>query len=184
MVTATPITHIPGPPPSFLLGWRANMLRFFRDPITYMNQAHRAYGDVVAFAEGGNGNLLATIKGCPGTYFTFGPTGNQAVLSQPQIFQSSPMTSTQLNHGPTTRLLSGIFSMNGEKHKQQRRLMMPAFHKKRIEAYRDDMVVITQRMLDQWAFNTQRNLYEDLMELTLEIACKTLFGVDVQGSSV
>jgi cytochrome P450 len=184
MVSATSVLHIPGPAPSFLLGWRANMLRFFRDPITYMSEAHRTYGDVVAFAAGGNGNLLATIKGCPGTYFTFGPTCNQAVLSQPQIFQSSPMTSTQLNHGPTTRLLSGIFSMNGDKHKQQRRLMMPAFHKKRIEAYRDDMGTITQRMLDQWTLNTQRNLHEDLMGLTLEIACKTLFGVDVHGSNI
>lgn len=181
MVAATSASKIPGPAPSVLFGWRANMLRFFRDPITYLNDA-RTYGDVVAFTQGGNGNLVATIDGCQGTFFAFGPACNQTVLSQPQIFQSSPMTSTQLHHGPTTRLLSGIFSMNGDKHKQQRRLMMPAFHKKRIESYRDDMVDITRRMLDGWMLNTERDLYEDLMQLTLEIACKTLFGIDVRES--
>lgn len=172
------VGHLPGPNPIPIIGWRGNMLKFFRDPITYLKNA-RAYGDVVAFSRGGNGNLLATIDDCPGTVFVFGAENNQAVLSQPDIFQSSPMPSTKLGHAPTTRLLSGIFSMNGSKHRQQRRLMMPAFHKKRIETYCDDMVAMTHHRLQGWQVNSERDIHADMMELTLQIACKTLFGVNV-----
>ncbi|MBC8172176.1 MAG: cytochrome P450, partial [Anaerolineae bacterium] len=183
MVAAKAVFNLPGPPPARIMGWRGNMLRFFRDPNTYLTDAHQQYGNVVAFTRGGNGNLLATIENCPGTVFAFGPECNKAILSQPGLFQSSPMATTQLNHAPTTRLLSGIFSMNGDKHRQQRRLMMPAFHKKRIEAYRDDMVALCEQTLAQWQIGGQTDIYGDMMHLTLQIACKTLFGVDVQQNS-
>ncbi|MFN8374498.1 MAG: cytochrome P450 [Anaerolineae bacterium] len=178
MIKDSPIVLIPGPPPTPVIGWRGNMLQFFRDPLTYLSTVYRTYGNVAALARGGNSNILATVDNCPGTVFAFGPENNQAILTQPDLFQSSPMSTTKLGHGPTTRLLSGIFSMNGDKHRQQRRLMMPAFHKKRIEGYRDDMVAITKHMMDGWQVGSQRNAHEDMMELTLQIACKTLFGVD------
>ena len=56
---------IPGVPPVPILGWRGNMLRFFRDPLTYLTESQRDYGNVAAFAHGGNGNLLATVENCP-----------------------------------------------------------------------------------------------------------------------
>lgn len=176
------IADLPGPAPAPVLGWRGSMLQFFKDPITYMTAAHRKYGNVVAFTKGGNGNLIATIDNCPGTVFGFGPACNQAILTQPGVFQSSPMATTALKHDATTRLLSGIFSMNGDKHRQQRRLMMPAFHKKRIEAYRDDIAALTYQMLEGWTHGSDRDVHQDMMELTLQIACKTLFGVDVHNS--
>jgi cytochrome P450 len=179
MITKDLRADIPGLPPVPVLGWRGNMLQFFRDPITYLTHARRKYGELVAFAYGGNGNLISTIDNCPGTVFAFGAANNQAILSKTDIFQSSPMTTTKLGHAPTTRLLSGIFSMNGSKHRQQRRLMMPAFHKKRIEGYRDDMVALTSHMLERWQIGTQPDLHADMMELTLQIACKTLFGLDI-----
>ncbi|MBX3082164.1 MAG: cytochrome P450 [Anaerolineae bacterium] len=177
--SATAATAIPGLPPVPILGWRGNMLRFFRDPLTYLKQSQRTYGNVVAFAHGGNGNLLATVEDCPGTVFAFGEANNQAILTKTDVFQSSPMSSTQLGHAPTTRLLSGIFSMNGTKHRQQRRLMMPAFHKKRIEGYLTDMAAMTELLLTRWQPGSQTDFHQDMMELTLQIACKTLFGVDI-----
>lgn len=173
------IVKIPGPKPVPVIGWRGNMLQFLRDPLTYLNNAYHTYGSVVAFARGGNSNLLSSVDHCPGTIFAFGAANNQAILTQPDVYQSSPMSSTKLGHTPTTRLLSGIFSMNGDKHRQQRRLMMPAFHKKRIETYRDDMAAMTDRMLESWQAGSQRDVHADMMELTLQIACKTLFGVNV-----
>lgn len=183
MTTARSLfAQIPGPPPARVVGWRGSMLRFFGDPITYMERAHRIHGNVVAFTKGGNGNLITTINNCPGTVFGFGAACNQTILAQPGVFQSSPMATSELNHTATTRLLSGIFSMNGDKHRQQRRLMMPAFHKKRIETYRDDMTSLTLNMLKDWQPGAVRDIHQDMMELTLQIACKTLFGVDVRGS--
>ncbi|WP_293158355.1 hypothetical protein [Okeania sp. SIO2C9] len=39
---------------------------------------------------------------------------------------------------------AGLFLVNGEEHLQQRKLMMPAFHKTKVESYRDEMVAMTQ----------------------------------------
>ena len=64
MPDTTLAVDIPGMPPTPVIGWRGNMLRFFRDPITYLDQS-KPYGDVVAFAHGGNSNLLATVDNCP-----------------------------------------------------------------------------------------------------------------------
>lgn len=173
------IEKLPGPKPMPIVGWRGNMLQFLRDPLTYLDSAYHTYGNVVAFARGGNSNLLSSVDKCPGTIFAFGPANNQAILTQTDVFQMSPMTTTKLGHTPTTRLLSGIFSMNGSKHRQQRRLMMPAFHKKRIETYRDDMATITNHMMQDWRVGSSRDIHADMMELTLQIACKTLFGVNI-----
>src|SRR5205807_1530923 len=62
----------------------------------------------------------------------------------------------------------------------QRRLMLPAFHKKRIEAYRDDMVSIIQQELDSWSVGQVRNVHESMMFLTMRVAAKTLFGQDIR----
>ena len=47
----------------------------------------------------------------------------------------------------------GLFGVNGATHRQHRQLLMPAFHKQRIDSYRDDMVAITQSVLEQLTIN-------------------------------
>ena len=73
----------------------------------------------------------------------------------------------------------GLLNMNGEQHKQQRRLMMPAFHRKQVEGYRDDMVAFTRQALDGWRPGHTLDAARDIGHLTLRIACRTLFGLDV-----
>jgi cytochrome P450 len=68
--------------------------------------------------------------------------------------------------------------MNGPRHKQQRRLMMPAFHKQRIEAYRDDIVAMAEQHLAAWQFGQQLQMLAEMRQLTLNIAVKTLIGLD------
>ena len=71
----------------------------------------------------------------------------------------------------------GLLNMNGEQHKQ-RRLMMPAFHRKQVEGYRDDMVAFTRQALDGWRAGQSLDVAR-IGHLTLRIACRTLFGLDI-----
>lgn len=76
----------------------------------------------------------------------------------------------------------GLFTAKGELWARQRRMMQPAFHRQRIEAYSTIMVQRTQQMLDRWQPTPGNDqvidLRHEMMELTLEIVCDALFGSD------
>lgn len=42
--TDAPKVLLPGPRAFPLLGWRANLLKLFRDPFTYLPELHHKYG--------------------------------------------------------------------------------------------------------------------------------------------
>jgi cytochrome P450 len=166
---------LPGPSPAPLLGWRGNMVRFFLDPIAYLDPLHGPFGDVVSVARGGGGPLL--FQQAQGTVFAFGPTCTQAVLSQVSLFHSVRIQGPPESRS-FERLSAGLFNMNGEQHRQQRRLIQPAFHKKQLEGYRDLMVSLTAHMLEGWTEGETRDLAAELQHLTLTIANQALFGME------
>ncbi len=72
----------------------------------------------------------------------------------------------------------GLLTTDGEFHRQQRRLVQPAFHKQRIESYADTMVHLTQDMLDEWQPGSEMNIAHAMQFLTLRIIAKALFNID------
>ncbi|MEP7053014.1 MAG: cytochrome P450, partial [Pseudomonadota bacterium] len=78
-----------------------------------------------------------------------------------------------------TRMLTGLFHVNEGEHRTQRRLLMPAFHRSRIESYRAEMVSATEALLARYRPGTVRDIRPDMMEVTLRIATSTLFGGDL-----
>lgn len=108
----------------------------------------------------------------------FGPEYVQQVLSNPGLFLSlEPAKNAPAGSSPQ-RLWTGLGTTNGEVHKRGRRLMLPAFHKKRVEGYRDDMVTLFQRMLDGWRPGEVRDLSADMRRVTLLVVTKALFGLE------
>jgi cytochrome P450 len=73
----------------------------------------------------------------------------------------------------------GLFTSDGELWKRQRQLAQPAFHRERIAAYAAVMADSTARMIDQWRDGEARDVDRDMMQLTLEIVTKALFGTDL-----
>jgi cytochrome P450 len=78
----------------------------------------------------------------------------------------------------------GLVTSEGALWRRQRKLSAPAFQPARLARYAGDMAASAERMLDEWqsaaapAQGRVRDVHDDLMRLTLEIACKTLFGAD------
>jgi cytochrome P450 len=169
-----------GPPALPILGWRGSLLRFFADPIAYMSWLYAEHGVVAAFTATGNGNLIFVKPGLPRspvTLFAFSPEANYRLLTEVDTFQSSAL------NGPDTPAFriqsSNIFGMSGERHRQQRRLLLPAFHKQRVEAYHYQMVHFTEQMLAAWRPGEVRDVARDMQQLTLNIVTTALFGLDV-----
>ncbi|MBE9126529.1 cytochrome P450 [Coleofasciculus sp. LEGE 07092] len=66
---------------------------------------------------------------------------------------------------PLKHFLVGLFGVNSEQHRQHRQLMMPAFHKQRLESYRDDMVAMLDEL--QSVLKGEAPTVEQLQQLPL-----------------
>jgi cytochrome P450 len=167
---APPSPPIPGPPPVPLLGWRANLIPALRDPVVVLRELYWRYGPIVSLPRGATRFL-----------FAFSPEFNRQILSNTDLFYNGDVDSTPIRlpkDSASARLASGLTTMNGAKHRQQRRLMMPAFHRKRVESYHDEMVALTEARLARWRPGQTRDIQREMKLLTLSIALRTLLGLD------
>jgi cytochrome P450 len=193
----------PGPAPTPLVGSLPQLLRFGRDPIGTVGGLFAKYGPLVSLVRAParimspGGRWVVAVNGpalnrevltehdryrmyaLPGVYF---PDEHAMERARRQNGSRGRPTVERLQ--PVQRTLTGLFHVNGDEHRRHRRLLQPAFGKTRIDAYRDDMVSLTRRMLDEWREGEERDVLEDITELTLAIATKTLFGEDARDRGV
>lgn len=60
----------------------------------------------------------------------------------------------------------------------QRKLVLPAFHRERLDVYATVMAEEAQRAISTWSDGQQRDVHSDMMRMTLQIVTRTLFGID------
>lgn len=168
---------IPGPrmprPNMGVFGDKASVMRFYRDPI-------RAMTDFAML-----GPVVEWSSGPPRRIFVFGGSYNQQLLTDPDHFHAF-ILATPAKAGSSLHRLgaTGLLAMNGEPHRRQRRRMMPVFHKKAVESYRDAMVELTERFVERWRFGQSLDLAHEMRQLTLAISSTILFGLDERPSDV
>ena len=149
-------------PPSAKPDWIGGHFRSFRkDPTQFLTNLSRL-GDV--------------------TYFRMGP--------QPGFFVNHPDLIRDVlvvNHHKFTKgralqrakalLGEGLLTSEDQFHLRQRRMIQPAFHRQRIADYARSMVEYGERM--SWMDGDVRNIDTEMMQLTLQVVGKTLFGVEI-----
>lgn len=184
---------VPGPAPLPLLGGVGRLLSFLHDPLRYAGELFDRYGHIAVLVRGRPTRIVSTERGVPGTVFLYGPELNRQLLTGHDEFNKCALTGPLYpeeppneRRQPLLRTMTGLFHVNQQEHRQHRRMLMPAFHKTRIETYRDAMVEIVESVLSTFRPGEVRDICPDMMELTLRVATKTLFGADLgeQGVSV
>src|SRR6266849_10845753 len=163
MITS-PSTH---PVKRYLINAR-NMLCYYRDPLAYMTWMQRTYG-----------KMSSSTIGKTTMYAFFTPEAVRAVL----IDHAHAFSNRELNQPLVSFLGDGLLTIDGDLHKQHRRLLLPAFHRKSVESYHDTMVHYTQRLLDSWEAGQQVDILREMQRLTLSVASKTLFNVEISEQS-
>jgi cytochrome P450 len=74
---------------------------------------------------------------------------------------------------------NGLLTSEGDFWLRQRRLAAPAFHPDRIAGYGNVMASFADRLGGRWRAGEVYDVHHDLMRVTMEIVCKTLFDADV-----
>ncbi|MGB6295959.1 MAG: cytochrome P450 [Rivularia sp. (in: cyanobacteria)] len=177
---------VPGIQPLPLFGRTILLSKFVGDSLGFTSQLFHKYGKLVSLARGGGTNTYSPLPNCPGTVFTYGAQNVQAVTSQHEIYHKFPLTGglySRRDESPRMEPLKhfgvGLFGVNSNAHRRHRQLLVPAFHQKRIESYRDTFVEITDAIANQIEVNKVTNIAKLMRLLTLRIATKTLFGADI-----
>lgn len=73
---------------------------------------------------------------------------------------------------------SSILLLDGEAHRRERKLMLPAFHGERMRAYGAAMRTIADRVIDELPLGTPFPLARAMQEITLEVILRTIFGLE------
>ena len=156
----------PGPRGLPVVGVSFNLLR---DPLELMRSATREYGDVVRIPVILQSRILVNR-----------PDYIQQVL----LFQHGKFHKSTLTKETTERLLGqGLLISEGDFWRRQRRLAQPAFHRHRINEYAPTMLECADMKAQEWRDGETRNIAEEMMELTLEAAVRTLFGTTLPGEA-
>ncbi len=123
-------------------------------------------------------------------YEKYGPIFRTALLGRPAVFligaeAAEFVLSTGMEHftwregwPQTFKLLLGrsLFVQEGEEHRRNRKLMMPAFHGPALASYIATMEAITRRYLAKWQTLGEFTWYTEFKQLTFEIASQIFLG--------
>ncbi len=169
-MTAAPTPRRPpGPLPNN--GGVLGSLRFvygaLTDPIGFVRRRFEQYGDI---------------------YFVPSRTGDDAglyVLRHPDHIREVLVTRASCftkQHSAFRQLAQflgeGLLTADGDTWKRQRRMVQPAFASTRLAGYAAVMTEEAERLATQWKPGQQLELGPAMMELTLRVVSRTLFGHD------
>lgn len=125
-------------------------------------------------------------------YDKYGPIFKTRLLGKPAVFLVGPEANEfLLSSGmeyfswrsgwpETFKILLGesLFLQDGEEHRKNRRLMMPALHGAALNRYVSTMEEITQKYLQKWEEKGEFVWFEEMKKLTFEIASVLLLGAN------
>lgn len=163
--TRTPLRTPPGPKGGRVLG---NFVELRRDFLGFLADLVREYGDVATFR-------IAHIR----TVLVNDPELIEHVLVRDAGSYRKAWDYRQIKFV----LGEGLLTSEGEFHKRQRALSLPAFRHDRIAGYADVFASHAERTAESWFDGSTRQTTIDVnsetSRLALDVVAETLFGSDV-----
>ena len=152
----------PGPPTGFFSG---GLVRFRRDPLTYLEQVQADYGSF-AYFQAGHQHI----------YYVNEPQLIREVL----VTRSGLFTKSRILQRAKSLLGEGLLTNEGTSHLRQRRMVQPAFYRDHLVTYGAQMVALADKACHRWRNEAKLDIDQEMMRLTLAIVGQTLFSADVE----
>ncbi|MDQ3232755.1 MAG: cytochrome P450 [Pseudobdellovibrionaceae bacterium] len=148
-------------PPSATTFYPLDLYHFYTDFLGSIQQRYREHGNVFRWYALSKFTVL------------LGAEANQWALVTQQKSLSAAKAWQQLIG---QLFQGGLMLRDGADHRQQRRLLMPAFRQEALQYYLTSSEALIDQHIQQWPARCP-NIYTRVKELTLEIAVQSFFGI-------
>ena len=158
--TAVPSAALPGDNRPL-----ATLLALHRDPLGFLEKTAARYGD------------FAQLRVGPYRLF-FG--NHPELVHEVLVTKHASFVKGRILDQARDVFGQGLLTSEGDLHRRQRRLIQPAFHRRRIEAYAGAMAADAAAAAARWRDGETVDAAREMTRLTLRIVARTLFSVDVE----
>ncbi|WP_163745999.1 cytochrome P450 [Mycolicibacterium helvum] len=152
-------------PPGPRLPMAVQTAAWIARPWEFMKRSAARYGDTFTLKLAGEGAMV--------------------MVSHPDavkdVFTLSPDVA---NAGEANRILlpvvggSSVLLLDGDAHREQRRLLMPTFRGSHLQSYANTMTDIAEAEIARWPRGEPVRLHPRMQTLTLEVILRVVFGLD------
>ncbi|MEG4857471.1 cytochrome P450 [Microcoleus sp. K1-B6] len=139
-------------------------VRGILNPLYYLDSNYQRYGD------------LFTSE-----FSNFPP---QVIVSNPQAIQEIFTSDSKLFESSTGNQITlplvgsnSLLLLDGDRHLQQRKLLMPPFHGERMKAYGQIIRDTTEKVINNWTPGNSVIAQSTMQEISLEVILHTIFGL-------
>lgn len=140
-----------------LIGW-------ITDPIKFQQKYAQRYGDIFTMQLGGLGSYV--------------------LISNPQAIQEIfTQDAKQFDVGCGNTLAipllgkNSLLLMDGDRHRRERKLLMPPFHGERLQTYAQQICAITKQVVNQWQVGQTFVARTVMQTISLEVILQIVFGL-------
>ena len=142
---------------------------FGRDPLGLLDHVRENFGPI----------MLTRMGPYPYCFVNDPMLVHEALVTKAKYFQKEPRLRKLLR----TVDGDGLLVSEGALWMKQRRMLQPAFHRKRIAGYAATMVEQSALFFQRWAGGKVRDIRKDMIDLAIAVAAQVFFGANLTGSS-
>ncbi len=138
-------------------------MNWIADPLGFQERCSQKYGDIFTMKLGGLGSLV--------------------VIGNPQAIQDIFSQDSKFDMGRGNALAepllgqNSLMLMDGERHRRERKLLMPPFHGERLHAYAKQICLITEQVASQWQVGQTFVARTTMQKISLEVIIQIVFGL-------
>jgi cytochrome P450 len=150
--------------PHSWLGLR-EIVRFRRDPLRFVEENAREYGDIVGFRLGRNAAYQVNHPDL---------VRELLVAHAPDHLRGPVMQRARAVMG------NGLLTSEEPAHGEQRRALRPLFHRQRLAAYAEIVEQAVEATCSRWSDSDEIDVRSEMLQLSLEVVGRSLFGADLR----
>jgi unspecific monooxygenase len=138
-------------------------MNWIADPLGFQDRYSRKYGDIFTMRLGGLGSYVVIGN----------PQAIQEIFSQDSKFDTgrgNALAETLIGQ-------NSLMLMDGDRHRRERKLLMPPFHGERLQTYAQQICLITEQVANQWQVGQSFVARTAMQKISLEVILQIVFGL-------
>lgn len=139
------------------------LMNWIADPIEFQNKYSQKYGDIFSMQLSG--------------------IGSSVIIGNPKAIQELFSQDSKFDVGRANELAepligkNSLMMMDGSRHRRERKLLMPAFHREKIQGYGSQIINITEHIAGKWQVGESFIVRSTMQKVSLEIILQVVFGL-------